>query len=64
MSSENDRALYGEILTADYIMANPMAAEAYGDDATKFVDESSESCTSSCRPRSQATTGRTTRKSL
>ena len=35
--AENDLP-YGEILTADYIMANPMAAEAYGA-ATKFVDD-------------------------
>ena len=34
---ENDRP-YTEILTADYIMANAMAAEAYGDDAARFHD--------------------------
>ena len=32
---ENDLP-YTEILTADYIMANPMAAEAYGDSTTTF----------------------------
>ena len=29
---------YRQILTADYIMANPMAAEAYGSATTDFVD--------------------------
>ena len=33
---ENDRP-YTEILTADYIMANPMAAAAYGA-STRFED--------------------------
>ena len=35
--AENDRP-YTEILTADYIMANPYAARAYGDDRTRFDD--------------------------
>ena len=34
---ENDRP-YTEILTADYIMANPWAARAYGDSTRQFVD--------------------------
>ena len=34
---ENDRP-YTEILTADYIMANPWAARAYGDSTRHFVD--------------------------
>ena len=34
---ENDRP-YTEILTANYIMANPMAAEAYGDSTQSFDD--------------------------
>ena len=34
---ENDLP-YTEILTGDYIMANPMAAEAYGDTITSFDD--------------------------
>ena len=34
---ENDRP-YTEILTADYIMANAMAAEAYGDETALFHD--------------------------
>ena len=35
--AENDRP-YTEILTADYIMANPYVARAYGDDRTRFDD--------------------------
>ena len=35
--AENDLP-YTEILTADYIMANPYAARAYGDDRTRFDD--------------------------
>ena len=37
--AENDRP-YTEILTADYIMANPMAAEAYGASTDEFDDPS------------------------
>ena len=55
---ENDRP-YTEILTADYIMANPLAAEAYGaattfDDATdveEFVPSEIESYYRNCEGR-------------
>ena len=51
--AENDIP-YTEVLTADYIMANPMVAEGYGDDAA-FEDASNP--TSSPRPRSSTITG-------
>ena len=51
---ENDRP-YTEILTADYIMANPMAAEAYG--ASTEFDDPTQTSTSSGRQESPPTTG-------
>ena len=52
---------YTDVLTADYVMANPQAARAYG--RRDGLSSTMPTCTTSSRPKSPATTARTPRRS-